>query len=870
MSNSKPSFIYGDEKRFELLANLSRDVLFDWDIDNDTVWKNTAFNEQYSYSENEIESASGWWLDRVHPDDRNRVDDIVLNATKTASDISFSCKFRRGDQTYVHINVTGRVIARENTAVHIIGSIVDISEVSLLKQRIEESKESLEFALKAADIGTWDLDIKTRVVTWNERCKQLYGYSKDDNVGYESVLALTHPDDEESVRTAVNNALDFASGGVYDIQFRTVGAEDKKIRWLHCKGQAYFNDENQAYRFSGIAQDISEQVEAAKKINDNERMAKVAVEGVGIGTFNINLVDDSIIYSPQLCRIITGRETEDFKRADFFKFIHPDDKTIRELAMHDVMTSGKMSFIARFIHYDQSIHWIKVQATCEFSASKKPLSIIGICQDITSDILLQEEQKKLLSLVENSADYMGIADGDGNVFYINSAGKELVGIDPDVDVRSLNATDFYKSEHFKLISDEVVTSLREKNKWSGEITFSHFKTGEAIPCFANFIGISDPLSGAISLRGATIRDLRPEIASKKALLESEKSFRNLILEAPFPTALYIGKEMKIEIANDEMIKLWGKDSTVIGKTLHEALPELSSQPFHQLLRNVFESGIDYHTDQQPADLVVDGTLQRFWFNFTYRPLHDVNGNVYGIINMAVDLTRQVHLQNLKDEFLGIASHELKTPVTSLKAYTQVLERILKREGDATKIDMVSRMDKQLNRLNSLIGDLLDVTKIQTGKLQFNNSYFDFNTLVSEIVVDLQHTTTKHAIRIVQEEMPEIYADKDKIGQVITNLVENAIKYSPQPGDIVAQSFVKPREVVFRVIDYGIGISKNKQDKVFEQFYRVNEKAHLVYPGLGLGLYISSEIIKRCGGKIWFESEEGRGSTFSFSIPLTAG
>lgn len=227
----------------------------------------------------------------------------------------------------------------------------------------------------------------------------------------------------------------------------------------------------------------------------------------------------------------------------------------------------------------------------------------------------------------------------------------------------------------------------------------------------------------------------------------------------------------------------------------------------------------------------------------------------------------LELMNRKDDFLSIASHELKTPVTSLKAYTQMLQMDAVENDDKKREAMLSKMDCQIDKLTALITDLLDTSKMQNGKLIYNKSYFQFNELIKEIVEEIQATSISHKV-IVKENIPlQLYADKERISQVLSNLLSNAIKYCPGCKEIIVKLEKKGEAAICSVQDFGNGIIKTQQDKIFERFYRVTGNNLHTYPGLGLGLFIAKEIIERHNGKIWLESEVGKGSTFYFSLPI---
>jgi PAS domain S-box-containing protein len=255
-----------------------------------------------------------------------------------------------------------------------------------------------------------------------------------------------------------------------------------------------------------------------------------------------------------------------------------------------------------------------------------------------------------------------------------------------------------------------------------------------------------------------------------------------------------------------------------------------------------------------------------WFLTRVYPLLDERGEVQQWIGTNTDIDDYKKAMQLKDEFLNMASHELKTPLTSLKAFTQILEMQLKAGDNSSAATLLQKMDQQINKLNRLVIDLLDVNKIEKGQLQYNIEPFNFNILVSEVVEEMQRFSTTHTIQTRLDGPVILNGDRNRIEQVISNLIANAIKYSPSQDTIIVSTQSTTEEVIFSVQDFGIGVPEADLSNIFNRFYRVPGKYRESFPGLGTGLFIASEIISRHQGIIKAESEEGKGSTFSFYIP----
>ena len=256
-----------------------------------------------------------------------------------------------------------------------------------------------------------------------------------------------------------------------------------------------------------------------------------------------------------------------------------------------------------------------------------------------------------------------------------------------------------------------------------------------------------------------------------------------------------------------------------------------------------------------------------WVSIKSRPVLDEHGEVLFVVTILHDLTERMLAEKRKDEFISMTSHELKTPVTSLKGFVNVLQRRLLKQGDEQTLHYLSRMDFQLNKLTKLISELLDMSRIQSGKLELQIEVFDLDAFIYETVENLQLATLTHRIVVEGRADAQIEGDKDRLGQALINLLTNAVKYSPQADKVIVHISKDAEQVIIGVQDFGIGIAEAHHQRIFEQFYQVTDPEEKTYPGLGIGLHISQGIVERHGGRIWVESIKGEGTTFFVSLPL---
>lgn len=258
--------------------------------------------------------------------------------------------------------------------------------------------------------------------------------------------------------------------------------------------------------------------------------------------------------------------------------------------------------------------------------------------------------------------------------------------------------------------------------------------------------------------------------------------------------------------------------------------------------------------------------KRIFLQMNCTVIRNQQGKIIAAVAIINNITQQKELEERKDDFVNMASHELKTPITSMKLYIESLFLRIHTYDDAIAEKILVSIRFQTEKLQQLVSDLLDVSRLQTGKLMFTKEIFTIQDVIKETIMTLQSTTKQKIVYTDIDTIP-VMADKFRIYQVITNLITNAIKYSSGEKNIIIKTKKNHKKIIVSVQDFGIGISKSQQNKIFNRLYQVTDSKEKTFPGFGMGLYISKEIINKHNGKIWVESEKGNGSTFYFSLPI---
>ena len=415
------------------------------------------------------------------------------------------------------------------------------------------------------------------------------------------------------------------------------------------------------------------------------------------------------------------------------------------------------------------------------------------------------------------------------------------------------------SDNWSHLQDDGISIEHEQR-------FKH-KSGEYRWHLSKTIAHKDA-DGNITMYIGSNTDIHDQKIIAEALKQSEHYFRLLADETPF----MIWKVDHEGICN-YVNKSW---SDFTGISFNESVGLGWSRAFHEDDRkreytkflNCFKENKPYHSKFRLRRK--DGIYR--WMLAVSNPISE--GNMRGYIGSLTDITDQQMLQQAteelmrkKDEFMSIASHELKTPITSMKASLQIIERLT--QGNTATKDVhsfIAKATRHANKLTALVNDLLDVTKIQAGKIQFNFNHHSIGEIITDSLDHIRNTASRQHIMIDGDTSIKIFGDKHRLEQVLNNFLSNAVKYSPPGSPITLTITAETNQLKVSVRDEGIGIPEDKMKYVFDRFFRVQESSQK-FAGLGLGLYISAEIVRRHGGEVGVESKGGNGSTFWFTIPM---
>ncbi|ACU05564.1 PAS sensor protein [Pedobacter heparinus DSM 2366] len=437
--------------------------------------------------------------------------------------------------------------------------------------------------------------------------------------------------------------------------------------------------------------------------------------------------------------------------------------------------------------------------------------------------------------------------------------RMIFGLDGDQPVDFETYTRHIFPEDRQFVASRINSSLQSKFSGRYEITHRIIRFDNKEVRWVKAQGTVQFQAGKASRFLGTVLD----ITELKQV--EEKSARLAAIVATSNDAI-ISKTLESVITswNDSAERMFGYTSTeIIGETIYKLIPadRQDEEPMILTRLKAGERVEHFETKRQTKDgRLIDVSL-------TISPIKDSHGNITGFSKIARDISERKQNDIRKNDFIAMVSHEIKTPLTSMSAILQMLQRKFAESEDVLVSQLLDRANLQVKKMNKMISGFLNISRLESGKIQINRQVFNICELIKEVVAEINLTGINHIINIRECEDAVVMADREKIDSVLSNLLGNAIKYSPKGSEVTIDCYKQDSYVCIRVSDRGLGISEADCGHVFDRYYRVESDPISQASGFGIGLYLSAEIVHRHDGKIWVESEIGKGSQFYFSLPL---
>jgi two-component system, chemotaxis family, CheB/CheR fusion protein len=754
----------------------------------------------------------------------------------------------------------------------------EVTEQVLAKVKIQESEQ--QFSSMADNINqlAWMADNTGHIYWYNKRWYDYTGTTLEEMKGW-GWQKVHHPDYVDGVINFVKEA--WTKNKPFELTFPLRSATGE-YKWFLTRAQPIANAKGAVIQWFGTNTDITEQRENYKKLEDSE-------------TFNRTMLENS----PDCVKIIDTHGHIQFMNTNGLCIMEIDDfGTVKNKHWADLWGAENRQTVLNAIDKALSGETAQFQAFCatvkgtprwwdvmvspvQETGNEKVTNIISVSRDITAQRETQSllEYRKALLEAHNEASIDGLllvdakARPDGSVGRgkIISYNKRFIEI-WNMPQQIVNANDDEAALAFAMTQLVNPEQFIEKVKWLYEHPAEtsrdilEFKDGKIVERHGYPVISAD---GSYYAWSWTFRDITEVKKADRVLRESEKNFRQLAELMPD----------KITTTNPDGHATYFNQNWVdyTGFTAEE----LTGQGWQKIMhpdemetiikhwQHSLETGEDFEMEMQ----CLNKNNEYHWHLTRATAIKDAEGKIKNWIGATTEIQKIKEEEQRKGEFIAMVSHELKTPVTSIKGYVQFLLSMLKDKPDAALAGLplqssLTRIDSQVLRLTRLIKEMLDLTRLETGKLELKKELFSVNKMVEETVQDIMFTNSKHVIHIHPEFNGMVSGDEDRIGQVLINFINNALKYSGDhnPVDIYIRQAAEDL-ISVSVKDYGIGIRKADHQKIFERFYRVDGKSEQTYAGFGIGLYIAKEIIDRHQGFISVESEKGKGSAFTFTLPL---
>ncbi|WP_420778858.1 MULTISPECIES: PAS domain-containing protein [unclassified Rheinheimera] len=732
--------------------------------------------------------------------------------------------------------------------------------------------------LEGTRIGTWQWNVQTGETIFNERWAEMAGYTLAElaPISISTWFDLAHPEDVEQSNSLLEQHFRGESA-FYDCKCRIRHRAGHWI-WVHDRGRVIsWTDDGKPLMMYGTHADITAQKQAELEIKASRDQFQALVSNIPGITYRCKVdANWTMLFMSSSIDPVSGYPASDFinnKVRTYASVIHPADRAWLEKAVNQAVAeqqSWKLQY--RVMHKNGEIHWVEERGKADYSEDGKVRYLDGFILDISEEKLAKHKLSVLASQLPGMVyQYQQWPDGRVAFPYASHAIEKIYGLKP-AEVKKDASAAFQKiyAEDLPALVESIEHSRLNLTEW-----FNEYRVIKEDGSFMWLSGSAQPeaMPDGSTLWHGYIQDIT---TTKQYYLQLERVNRELkMAQQRLDSA---SKNAAIGFWQASLVsgELWWSPMIyqLFGFNEQDTKPSVAlfKSTVHPDDRQLVEQSEQMAQETGVHDVIhriirPDGTIR--WVHEVAKLLPLTENPEKLLVGSVQDVTEQMKLQQLKDEFISTVSHELRTPLTAIKGALSLLNAGARDQLSDKMQKMLQIAASNTERLANLINDLLDIEKLTAGKIQLNIQPLHVATELQQALENLLPYAEQHQITLNIEQCDNslcVLADAMRLQQVLTNLISNAIKFSHHEGEVAINAEHLGDKVQIAITDHGIGISPDFKHRVFERFAQADGSNNRQTGGTGLGLAICKELIEQMQGTISFDSVLAEGSTFRFVLP----
>lgn len=625
-----------------------------------------------------------------------------------------------------------------------------------------------------------------------------------------------------------------------------------------------FDKDGNIVALIAVHRDVTERHKAELSLAQSEKKYRSLTESMRDIVFQLDNKGFFKYISPAVQPY--GFKPEDFISKNFATFIYSKDrgkilkiflKTLRE----------RKEFIAEF-RVDtpkRGLVWFEENTKIQYDKNGKIIGLVGILRDISDRKEAQKTMAMLSKAVEQEVDGVAVTDLKNKIIFTNKAWKKMFKVKDD---KRFNIADCLPAGERRTYSQLVGLLTAQKSLVQGFTCQNAEKS--KFPCLVSLVLLEDERGKPFGTLH-TFKDITDQKEYEERLKKEAVKLETLLWNIG-DGVVAADKHGKVFMFNRKAQEITGyTEEQAMGKlcgSLCHVIDEETGKKETQIMEQALDGEI---VNFKPSSVLLRADKSKIPVAGSAAPIITADGKTLGAVIAFRDVTQEREMDKRKTEFISIASHQLRTPLSAIRWYLEMLIGGDAGELNAEQCDYMNQILASNARMVTLVNDLLNVSRVETGALAIDAIPTDYNKLVESVIDELRPQMEKKKIKCVFEKsksLKKIMLDPKLLHQVISNIIDNAVKYSPQKTTVTVKLRIKAPNIILSVADQGLGISKDDRSRIFTKFFRGTGAVKKQTEGSGLGLYLVKTVIDRIGGKIWFDSAAGKGTTFYIGLPLS--